>query len=374
MLQQQDLINLKNDIRSIDCCENKSIVKHGLHHSFSIRHKNHEKQKLWELLLTYAISAEKKCPWASKYFIDLAKDEKIEQLSTPKTKRELIHHLDVIGISSKVINVMKSILDHATVDTIMTLHTSSSDKMYVEMTSGHRFELKCLIAGTKSGNKVKNVRIACIDGFIENVSELHVLFSQLSESHLTCFVFCRGMSNDVLHTIKVNNDRGSLRIKPYLVPYDIENVNVLVDLAVISGTDVTSSLKGDLISTIDLTRTGHVDEVTEFESSIIMSTASSIRLNEHIERLRKERDDRSDISEVIDKRLKSLTASCARIYVPDDMNYFDIRRQFDLSIRVVSSIICGTYDPIGVAKKFYHDYLEHYSRLAFTESSEPYNM
>ena len=94
---------------------------------------------------------------------------------------------------------------------------------------------------------LRDARIACIDGYVESVSELHLLLEELSEAKVPCFLFVRGMSEDVLHTIKTNNDRKTLMVFPYIVPFDLDSVNTIVDIAVSAGTDVLSNLKSDKI-------------------------------------------------------------------------------------------------------------------------------
>ena len=97
------------------------------------------------------------------------------------------------------------------------------------------------------------------------------------------------------------------------------------------------------------------------------------RLKEHVERLKKERDERQEIAEILDKRLRSLTSSCVRIHIPNDMNYLENRRQLDLGIRTISSIAKGTYDPIEVAKKYYASYQQIVDSM-FTEDEQEDNI
>jgi hypothetical protein len=157
------------------------------------------------------------------------------------------------------------------------------------------------------------------------------------------------MSEDVLHTIKVNNERKTLQVYPFLVPFDAENVNTIVDIAVVSDSDVTSSLKGDLISTIDLKKLGcaHGCSFTSAGSINIKKAKNKKRIQDHVDVLKKTLDERKELSEIFTKRIRSLSTSCLEISIPDDVDYYSKSQQIDEGIRILSSVINNTFDPAG---------------------------
>src|SRR5690606_22334012 len=131
----------------------------------------------------------------------------------------------------------------------------------------------------------------------------------------------RGVSEDVKHTLKVNYDRGSLRVVPIGVRFDLDGMNTLVDLATVSGCDLTSSLKGDLISTIKFNELPRVEQVTLFKGrTVVTDSRSRMLVKNHVANLRKRRDEEKidDVARLLDKRIKSLSPNHVIVRLPDD--------------------------------------------------------
>jgi len=95
----------------------------------------------------------------------------------------------------------------------------------VELVRGYTFDLEPILPIDVS---FVHPRVFCIDGFIEEVSEIHHLLEAAAAAREPCFVFVRGVSDDVKHTLKVNYDRGSLRVLPIGVKFDLEGMNTLM--------------------------------------------------------------------------------------------------------------------------------------------------
>lgn len=362
---------LKYDVRSLSQSGEKINVSYGLQHLMSIKHSDPITQKEWELLLESLIVAEKACPRSAEIMMELLKGHDAIHQRTPHDLSSIDDYFRFIGLSNKNVEMLIEVMEHSTVDTVITVHDSHSNKDFIEFVTGHRFDLKPALS--RSNKTYKKPRIVCIDGFIENVSEVHNLFTELSERKSECFLMCRGFSNDVLHTIQVNNDRGTLSIRPYVVPYDLDHANTLVDLAVVSGGDVVSSLKGDLISTVGLGKTGIVDEVLEFKDSILIKSSHHDRIRLHVERLKKERQEKSDAMKFIDERLRSLNSSSVRIFICNDVHGFETRRQLDLGIRIIGFIAKNCYEPYQIAKMHHESYVRLTSNM-FTRWEEEGNI
>lgn len=343
---------------------NDSVKKQfGLQHFISIRNSDPISQKKWEMLLNFLIDAEKTCPASAEYLFSLIAERRKENC-IPVDKESLHQLFEELDIEKDNIELLKVISEITKCESHLTIHESANEKTYIEFVNGHRFELKRLLPIREKGS---NVKVICIDGYIENVSELHMLFTQLCETKTDCLMVCRGMSNDVLHTIKVNVDRGTLHIRPYVAPFDIDNVNTIVDIAIVSGTDVVSSTKGDLISTVDLSKAGTVLDVSEYGNSV--NIRSNVSITSHVNRLRQQREERPDIQEILDKRLRSLTSSCVRVFIPNNLSFFDNKRQLDLGIRILSMLMRGIYEPSAVAEKYYKMYSSNVNSLFTLDES-----
>ena len=97
-----------------------------------------------------------------------------------------------------------------------------------------------------------NARVLVADGYVESVSEIHAILDRCGRDGERLLICGRGFSDDVLHTLAVNRARGTLVAYALIFPYNEEDANTLVDIATILGSDVISSLKGQVFNTVEL--------------------------------------------------------------------------------------------------------------------------
>lgn len=339
-------------ILSLDCTNSTAKTRRRLQHLASIRNGTKEVQTIYEIVLTAAIRAEKVSPQSGEILLKMFVGE-FNGLSTVlRTKNDVRNHLRALSLSPKCLGILEETLELCTVNSKISLGKSSSDNSYIEVFEGYTFKIKPLL---KSNNLVfEKPKVACIDGFIENVSELHHLLLGLSETKSTCLLFVRGASDEVTYTLKTNIDRGTVFAYPYVVPYDLENVNTLVDIAVVSGTDVISTTKGELISTVTLDKLGSIQSAVFKDDMITMKNFTARRaVQEHAKRLKKNMEDRQEVTEYMSNRLKSLSSSSVQINLSEDINFYSNTQQLDEGIRLISAFISNTYSPIDTANFFY---------------------
>jgi len=339
-----------------------------LQHVMLMKHHDIEVQKFFELLLTYAINAEKRTPSAGLTFLKLFLTNKKDEQKTIRTRKELEVLLRSLGHENFVSHMLLESLDLVDSNTRFSVRKSSNQKSYIEKTDGYKFSVKSLL---KSKNlSLKVCRVLCVDGYIENVSEIHHLLTELSEKKVPCLFFTRGMSDDVLHTVKVNNDRKTVHVVPFSVPFDAENVNTIVDIAVSTGTDVVSSLKGELISSCKYENLGRCEEAIIDGGNVVIKNAKiSNRVDLHISSLKEQLESKKGLEEILSKRLQSLSSSCVDVYIPDDFSYFHRSSQFDEGIRIISSVLNNTFSPEKVARDTLESFEKFVSSVAlFTVS------
>jgi hypothetical protein len=212
-------------------------------------------------------------------------------------------------------------------------------KTIIEKINGFVFDLP--MKDTKYFGNYANPRLIMIDGFVENVSEIHVLLEKSSESKECLIVFHRGMSDDVLNTLSVNWNRGTLRVVPVQVPYDLEGMNTLNDLAVISLSDVVSSLKGQLISSIRYEDLTSVDRLEITNNKIILiNKKCDKQVKTHVQELLNKRSKVHDeIVSFYDKRIKTLSSNLVTIKLCDDIFYLSNRQKIDKFLRSYRNFI-----------------------------------
>jgi hypothetical protein len=165
---------------------------------------------------------------------------------------------------------------------------------------------------------VNQPRLVFIDGIIESVAECHKFFQDSNENLNSYVIFARGFSGDVISTAAVNAMRGTAHIIPVEVTYDEVGCNSLADLATGFRTDVVSSLKGELISSIDLESCPKIERATAYmkftELESLDNNMSSVvsHISEKIKRASPEESD------ILRKRMSSLGAGALTIRVGKD--------------------------------------------------------
>lgn len=217
----------------------------------------------------------------------------------------------------------------------------------VELVRGYTFELQQILPVDVSFN---NPRITCIDGYIEQVAEIHHLLEGAAAAKEPCVLFVRGVSDEVKHTLKVNYDRGSLRIVPISVRFDLEGMNTLVDLSIVSGCNLISSLKGDLISNIKFEELPYVDQVTVFKGRVVMTgSKTSARVSSHVHQLRSRRSEEKidDVGRLLDKRIRSLTPNHVVVRLLDDKDFITSSQAIDYALRAAKTAVDHGLDEAG---------------------------
>lgn len=190
--------------------------------------------------------------------------------------------------------------------------------------------------------RIDNPRIVCVDGFAEAVSEMNLLFEAAASSKEHVLLFIRGISPEVMHTIKVNNDRGVFSVRPIIVKYDVEGINTLNDVAVVCGSDLVSTLKGETFSSVQLTESPKVSSVLiEPEQITILNESTKHNVSIHVRNLVKKREESSvvDVRDLLDKRIRSLTPNYVVIRIEDDKDYVVRSQAIDYALRAFRSLV-----------------------------------
>ena len=182
--------------------------------------------------------------------------------------------------------------------------------------------------------KRKNVSCVMLDGFIESVGEIHNILQACNEKKCSLLVFCRGAVGDVLSTLRTNYVNGTLDVLMYVVKFDVLTANTLVDLSVVCGGDVVSSLKGDLISAVKFDSLPTVEKVEASQSNVVLFQDSAMsRVNSHrnkiLETIRNQKH--IEAAEAISKRLRCVAPVSVVVRVPTHENV--VRVEIDQLLR-----------------------------------------
>lgn len=218
-------------------------------------------------------------------------------------------------------NLISSALDLAGSECKIFVEPSTNGALFIERVDGNTFVCNPDPFFLKSGKwTAQSTKIMIVDGVIENVSEIDGLLENCNRLKQALVIFARGFNNDVLTTLRTNFARRTLNVLPVVVAFDIETANVLVDIAVTLGTDVVSSLKGELITAVkfeDLKLAKNVN-CTGKNVTIVPDVPGNV--SAHLEQLIKKRQKEtlSGLTKIIDARIRSLSSSSVVIKLPDD--------------------------------------------------------
>ena len=192
----------------------------------------------------------------------------------------------------------------------------------IELTNGYTFEFGIepnFCASSKTTEwKEYEAKPIIIDGIIESVGEINRILEYCHNERAACIIFARGFSEEVLGTLAVNKARETLNVVPVHVPFDLEGINSLVDLAVICGTDVVSSIKGDAISAIDPYELKTIDYVNASTGRVTITNISTERaVKAHSAEISKRKKEATiqDKKDLLNKRIKSLSSVCTNIRI-----------------------------------------------------------
>lgn len=358
------LEDIKTDIRknlevimSLDCSGSFAKTRRGLQHMLGKKYSDMSKSVIYESIMNFSVKSEISCPGSGILFLELLTGNvRLCHDVTVRNKKDIVDILKSRNFELRVLHLLEESLTHLTNTTRLSIKKSSNQKSYIEVVEGFNFKVKTLLKDQLT--ECLDVSVLCIDGYIETVSEIHHVLSFLAEKKKNCLIFSRGLSEEVLHTIKVNNDRGIFLIIPLVIPFDPENVNTIVDIAVVSGTDVVSTTKGDLISSIDLKDLGKVENCVQMLDRLTLknlSTRPSVK--NHRNALRNLLQERPELQDIVSSRIRSLSSSCIDICIPDDLSFYSTSQQIDEGIRIISSIVNNSYSPLAVAEKFLNSYI-----------------
>lgn len=243
----------------------------------------------------------------SKHISEEALKEDIRRISDDKELCEaILQAIVVCGLEGKI-----------------HIEDSTSNTYVVEQKSGYFFNsvkpFKFFIP--KSGLwEASEPKVMLVDGVLEQVSELDKILNGAMETKIPLLLLAHGFSEEVISTIKVNVDHGKFNIMPVRLTTELDSLNVLNDIAVVSGCDVVSTLKGDMVCLVSFDSLPTVEKVKLTPHELNIENAKTRRgVSNQIRMLLEKRRDQqeiSDISDLIDKRIQGLLAASVALRLP----------------------------------------------------------
>ena len=343
--------------RFVTCSGGRPVVHTQMQAAFNLRYPSGPARALHEVIVTHGVAAEKLGPGGFERFLQLL-HELLE--GQPVPSGEVVpRHPTLVDVMSLVdrfgarggptsASMLQEALRLAGFGGRIVIEKTTATVPSVELVRGYGFDLQQLLPIDFC---FTNARVACIDGHVESVSEVHHLLEAASAAREPAILFLRGTADDVKHTLKVNYDRGSLRVVPVGVRFDLEGMNTLVDLAAVAGCDVVSSLKGELISGIDYASLPRVDQVSMFKGRVVITVGQARpQVTSLVSDLRRRRaEEQSDEKgALLDKRIRSLSPNHVVIRLPADKDYVVNSQAMDYALRAVRAAVDRGVGPSGL--------------------------
>ena len=124
--------------------------------------------------------------------------------------------LDYLKISYEAKSIIYNAIKVAGLNGKIFVEPNKIDKTIIELKDSYNFSFILPIGPFIGQQKWERnwCRCLCIDGVIESLGEIDGILQEASSQNIPVAIFARGFSSDVINTIKVNVDRGTLDILP----------------------------------------------------------------------------------------------------------------------------------------------------------------
>jgi len=208
--------------------------------------------------------------------------------------------------------------------------SKTENETTVEKNIGYRFYVKPDVIFLSSVNyksiSLIDCKIAIVDGFIENFSEISSIVEHAHKELKPCVIFARGFNEEIAASLSANYNAKIVTVIPVTVNFDEIGANQLVDIAICCGTDIISSLKGEQISKLSWQNLPVIENIVfdrkflniQNTTSIERCTRQKQRLLEKLyeEQTKSSNDEVSNMQQkIFNERINSMTAVSTNIKI-----------------------------------------------------------
>lgn len=189
------------------------------------------------------------------------------------------------------------------------------------------------------------VKVMLVDGVLERVSELDKILNGAMSTKIPVLLVAHGFSEEVISTIKINVDYGKFNVMPVRLTPDLESLNVINDIAVVSGGDVISTLKGQLVCFTEFDTLPIVEHVRLSSRELCIENAKTRRaVSNHLRTLLEKRQSSqvvSDLSDLVDKRIQGLISASVVFRLPNMVpaKKDNTKVKIDIALRMVKTLL-----------------------------------
>lgn len=228
-------------------------------------------------------------------------------------------------LPKRVAEFVDLIVEIGGIDGKYSIDSQKISEPTIEASVGYGFSLTS--AARLDEWNVQDPKVVVIDGVVEGVHEIHHLLEAASSAKIPVLLIARSFAEEVLTTLELNRRRGTLNILPISVPMEVDAINTIIDISVVAGCDVISSIKGQLISTIDFDKQPMIQEVRYRHGLLtLINPTATHRVELHRARIiEKKETSQAEMARYYDLRVKSLLPNHTSIKLPLSNDTFDTR-------------------------------------------------
>jgi hypothetical protein len=253
--------------------------------------------------------------------------------------------------------------------------TISQNSFLVEKKFGYNFNSVETPPGIISPTKFwehSNVKIMCIDGFIDRVSEIDKILQKSFETKIPLVIFAMGFHEEVMSTILLNTAQKKFNIVPIKLSSNLSGLNVNNDIAVVTGAKIVSVVNGDLLSLVNYDDLAIVEKVSITQNNVVINNNQSTKeVTAHIFSLlekRKKNQNIIDISTLYDDRIKSLVTNHVIIKQSKQKTAVGNRLDADNILRLIKSSTRYGFIEIKELQKILEDSEENFTTAIMKEA------
>jgi hypothetical protein len=243
----------------------------------------------------------------------------IENISCIANEKDIYELIENICQDKTLTDVCWQALQSAGLEGKIFIENTKNECFIVESKDGYSFDLKPYnFFLTNNLWQSKECKALVVDGFVENISEMDQLLNSAHEHGQPLVIVAHGFSEEVVATLYTNFQRKTLNVIPLRVKTDVNNINVINDISVVCGMEPISSLKGQLLTFVKWEDLPVVNKISVTQNKTNFDNSRAVS-NQIIMLLEKRQDNHiiEDIQDLLDSRIKNLTANSVIINLPN---------------------------------------------------------
>lgn len=272
--------------------------------------------------------------------------QEILKVCVPASPAEINDLIDSIAQDKVISSIIKEATALAGIEGNIVVEENELPNTIIELQFGYNFKINSFKSFLPSiGTWTRsNLKILLVDGLVDKVSELDKILAKSFETKIPLMIIAQGFSEEVIATLHSNNSRNNFDIMPVRLESSLEALNLLNDIAVVSGCDIVSSLKGEMLMFVNCDSLPVVEKIS-LTNNVITIHNNQTRANvighlQYLQSRRKSQEENtsiSDLSDLTTKRIQNLLAHIVKISIPKkDAN--KIKGKIDNAIRACRSI------------------------------------